>query len=48
MKPIDSDTPVAALSGGERQSIAIARAIYFSSELIILDEATNLWFRIKH
>jgi hypothetical protein len=41
MKHIDPDAPVAALSGGERQSIAIARAIYFSSELIVLDEATN-------
>ena len=29
------------LSGGERQSVAIARAMHFDSELIILDEPTN-------
>ena len=40
-KDIPSTTPVGALSGGERQSVAIARAMYFDSELIILDEPTN-------
>ncbi|NWF70024.1 MAG: sugar ABC transporter ATP-binding protein [Chloroflexi bacterium] len=40
-KDIDTDTPVAALSGGERQSIAIARAMYFEADLIIMDEPTN-------
>ncbi|MBN1965015.1 MAG: sugar ABC transporter ATP-binding protein [Anaerolineae bacterium] len=40
-KQIDPDTPITALSGGERQSIAIARAMYFHSDLIILDEPTN-------
>jgi len=29
------------LSGGERQGVAIARAIYNNAELIILDEPTN-------
>ena len=28
------------LSGGERQSISIARAVYFQSKLLILDEPT--------
>lgn len=32
------DEAAAKLSGGERQSIAIARAIYFESKLLILDE----------
>ena len=40
-KDIPPTTPVGALSGGERQSVAIARAMYFDSELIILDEPTN-------
>ena len=37
----DPDQPVGTLSGGERQAVAIARAMYFDSDLIILDEPTN-------
>ena len=33
--------PVAKLSGGERQSIAIGRAIHFGASLLILDEPTS-------
>ncbi len=40
-KDIPPSIPVSALSGGERQAVAIARAMYFDSELIILDEPTN-------
>src|SRR6187551_1688090 len=40
-KRIPPETPINALSGGERQAVAIARAMYFDSELIILDEPTN-------
>ncbi|NJC72908.1 sugar ABC transporter ATP-binding protein [Planosporangium thailandense] len=40
-RKIDPSTPIARMSGGERQSIAIARAMYFDAELIILDEPTN-------
>lgn len=40
-KAIPPDTPIAALSGGERQAVAIARAMHFDSDLIILDEPTN-------
>ena len=40
-KDIPSTTPIASLSGGERQAVAIARAMYFDSDLIILDEPTN-------
>jgi simple sugar transport system ATP-binding protein len=38
---VDPDERVEFLSGGERQSIAIARAMFFEAELIILDEPTN-------
>ena len=37
---INVDTPVSFLSGGERQGVAIGRAMYFESDLIILDEPT--------
>ena len=40
-KDIPPNTPISALSGGERQAVAIARAMYFESDLIILDEPTN-------
>jgi simple sugar transport system ATP-binding protein len=40
-KAIPPATPIGSLSGGERQAVAIARAMYFDSELIILDEPTN-------
>lgn len=33
--------PVGSLSGGERQSIAIGRAVYFGKKLLILDEPTS-------
>ncbi|MGA7269692.1 MAG: ATP-binding cassette domain-containing protein [Acidimicrobiia bacterium] len=36
----DLDRPVGRLSGGQRQVIAIARAIYFGAKVIILDEPT--------
>lgn len=40
-KEIPPTTSIGALSGGERQAVAIARAMYFESDLIILDEPTN-------
>ena len=40
-KNIPPTTPINALSGGERQAVAIARAMHFQSDLIILDEPTN-------
>lgn len=40
-KNIPPTTPISALSGGERQAVAIARAMFFDSDLIILDEPTN-------
>ena len=40
-KNIPSSTPIGSLSGGERQAVAIARAMHFDSDLIVLDEPTN-------
>jgi simple sugar transport system ATP-binding protein len=40
-KDIPPTTPISSLSGGERQAVAIARAMHFESELIVLDEPTN-------
>ncbi len=37
---IEVDSKVSKLSGGERQGIAIGRAMYFDADLIILDEPT--------
>jgi D-xylose transport system ATP-binding protein len=36
----DLDATVALMSGGQRQAVAVARAVAFSSKLVILDEPT--------
>jgi simple sugar transport system ATP-binding protein len=37
----DVDQPIGTLSGGERQAVAIARAVHFGAKLVILDEPTS-------
>jgi len=36
----EADQPIGTLSGGERQCVAIARAVYFGARALILDEPT--------
>ncbi|TDB83067.1 sugar ABC transporter ATP-binding protein [Actinomadura sp. KC216] len=36
----DVDQPIGTLSGGERQCVAIARAVYFGAKALVLDEPT--------
>ena len=36
----DADQAVGTMSGGERQCVAISRAVYFGAEVLILDEPT--------
>jgi simple sugar transport system ATP-binding protein len=38
---VTADSTVRDLSGGERQGIAIARAMHFEADLIVLDEPTT-------
>ncbi len=37
----DPEQPVGTLSGGERQCLAIARAVHFGAKVLILDEPTS-------
>lgn len=38
---VTPDSSVATLSGGERQGLAIGRAMYFDADIVILDEPTT-------
>lgn len=40
-KVLRADSPVQNLSGGEREGVAISRAVHFKADLIILDEPTT-------
>ena len=37
----EADPPVDSLSGGQRQAVAIARAVYWNAKLMIMDEPTD-------
>jgi simple sugar transport system ATP-binding protein len=39
-KAVNPQSRVATFSGGEKQGVAIVRALYFDAEIIILDEPT--------
>jgi simple sugar transport system ATP-binding protein len=38
---ISANAPVSVLSGGERQGLAIGRAMYFDAKVVIMDEPTT-------
>ena len=40
-KVLDVNAPIAGLSGGEQEGVAIARALHFKARLLILDEPTT-------
>jgi simple sugar transport system ATP-binding protein len=37
---LDPDQPASSLQAGERQSLAIARALHFGSRILVIDEST--------